>query len=166
MSSKVNQVKFVETPEQKKEMDAYLAQYQGHDDAAVTLLEKAQTVYGYLPEEILKRISVALDKSMEELYSIGTFYSQFTLFPKGKYNFSVCLGTACYVNGSQEVLQELKKQIGVEENQCTDDGKLSISVCRCIGCCGLAPVMTVNEDVYGKLTAKDIAGIVNKYKNL
>lgn len=165
MGYKITQVKFAETAEQKKAMDQVLAAYKGQNDAAVTVLEKAQGIYGYLPEEVLLRISAALNKSMEELYSIGTFYSQFSLYPKGKYNFSMCLGTACYVNGAKEVNEKIKEILGIHEGQCTSDGMFSVNPMRCVGCCGLAPVLTVNEEVYGKLTPKDVEGIINKYKN-
>lgn len=165
MSYKINQIKFVETAEQKKAMDEILAAHAGQNDAAVAVLEEVQNIYGYLPEEVLSRVSIALDKSMEELFSIGTFYSQFSLYPKGKYNFSMCLGTACYVNGSKEVNEKIKELLGIGEGECSADGKFSVNPMRCVGCCGLAPVLTVNEDVYGKLTVKDVEDIVNKYKN-
>lgn len=165
MGYKITQVKFVETAEQRKAMEQVLTAHKGKDDAAVTVLEKAQGIYGYLPEEVLRRVSGALDKSMEELYSIGTFYSQFSLYPKGKYNFSMCLGTACYVNGAKEVNDKIKELLGIHEGQCTADGKFSVNPMRCVGCCGLAPVLTINEEVYGKLTVKDVEGIINKYKS-
>jgi len=165
MSYKINQIKFVETAEQKKAMDEVLAAHAGQNDAAVAVLEEVQNIYGYLPEEVLSRVSISLDKSMEELFSIGTFYSQFSLYPKGKYNFSMCLGTACYVNGAKEVNEKIKELLGIGEGECSADGKFSVNPMRCVGCCGLAPVLTVNEDVYGKLTVKDVEDIVNKYKN-
>jgi NADP-reducing hydrogenase subunit HndA len=165
MSYKITQGKFVETAEQKQAMDEVLAQYKGHEDAAVTVLEKVQVIYGYLPEQVLARVADALNKSMEDLYSIGTFYSQFSLYPKGKYNFSMCLGTACYVNGAKEVNDKIKELLGIEEGQCTDDGMFSVNPMRCVGCCGLAPVLTVNEEVYGKLTPNDVEGIITKYRN-
>lgn len=104
--SKIQQVEFVETAEQRQKMDEILVKYAGRNDAAVTVLEDAQVIYGYLPEVVLRRISKALDKSMEELFSIGTFYSQFSLYPKGQYNFSVCLGTACYVTQAKTYWKE------------------------------------------------------------
>lgn len=165
MSQKINQGVFKQTDEQKKKLENVLNKYAGHEDGAVAVLEEVQTIYGYLPEEILKQVAVALDKSVEELYSIGTFYSQFSLYPKGKYNFAVCLGTACYVNGSNLVFERLKKVLGIEEGQCSEDGKFSLTAMRCVGCCGLAPVLTVNETVYGKLTEKDVDKIVKEYKD-
>lgn len=164
MSQKIQPGKFTETPEQKRALEHVLAEYGGKADAAVTVLEEIQTIYGYLPEEILKRATVHLKKSLEELYAIGTFYSQFSLYPKGKYNFSVCLGTACYVNGSNDILTRLKTVIGIEEGQSTSDGLFSISSMRCVGCCGLAPVMTVGENVYGRLKQSDVDRIVAEYR--
>lgn len=166
MSQKIIQVEFLETPEQAQKLQEVLAAHKGDKNSAVAVLEEVQEIYGYLPEEVLIKVGKAINRSTEELYGIGTFYSQFSLFPKGKYNFSVCLGTACYVKGSKDILERLKTVLGIKEGECTDDMKFSISVMRCVGCCGLAPVITVNEDVYGKLTPKDIDGIVAKYKNM
>lgn len=166
MSQRIIQVEFIDTPEQAKKLDAVLAKHKGDKNSAVAVMEEVQEIYGYLPEEILKKVSKVINRSTEELYGIGTFYSQFSLYPNGKYNFSVCLGTACYVKGSQDILERLKTVLGIKEGECTDDKKFSISVMRCVGCCGLAPVITVNEDVYGKLTPKDIDGIVDKYKKM
>lgn len=166
MSSRIKQAEFKPTQEQTQKLDALLAKYKGISDAAVTVLEEVQQIFGYLPEPVLKRVGLALDRSTEEMYGIGTFYSQFSLYPKGKYNFAVCLGTACYVNGANEILDRVKMQVGVEEGHTTDDGKLSVSAMRCVGCCGLAPVMTVNEEVYGKITPAQVDAIVNKYKKL
>jgi NADP-reducing hydrogenase subunit HndA len=100
---------------------------------------------------------------LEKVYGVSTFYAQFALSPKGEYNISVCLGTACYVKGSQQVLDTIKEVIGIDEGECTEDGKFSLEACRCIGACGLAPVMMVNDEVYGKLNANDIPDILKKY---
>ncbi|MEG1527853.1 MAG: NAD(P)H-dependent oxidoreductase subunit E [Clostridia bacterium] len=166
MSSKVIQGDFLETAEQAKRLQAVLDKYAGIKDSAVAVLEEVQVIYGYLPKQVLTRVSKAINRSEEELYGIGTFYSQFSLFPKGKYNFAVCLGTACYVNDAKAVLDRLITVLGISEGECTDDGKFSITVMRCVGCCGLAPVLTVNEDVYGKMTPKLVDEIVDKYRNL
>ena len=108
--------------------------------------------------------SIRLDVPVEKVYGVATFYAQFALSPKGKYNISVCLGTACYVKGAQQVLDKICEVLGVEAGECSEDGKFSIEACRCIGACGLAPVMTINEDVYGRLTADMIPGILAKYE--
>ena len=110
-------------------------------------------------------VAEGLGVSLEEVYGVSTFYSQFALSPKGKYNISVCLGTACYVKGSGDILNKISDELGIGAEECTPDGQFSLTACRCIGACGLAPVITVNEDVYGRLTVDDIPYIINKYKN-
>ena len=101
---------------------------------------------------------------LEKVYGVATFYSQFSLYPKGKYKISVCLGTACYVRGSGDIYNKLQELLGIEGGQCTPDGKFSLDACRCIGACGLAPVLTINDDVYGRLTAAEMADILAKYE--
>jgi NADP-reducing hydrogenase subunit HndA len=128
------------------------------------ILQKAQGIYGYLPIEVQTIISNEMNVPLEKVYGIVTFYSQFSLNPKGKYNVSVCLGTACYVKGAGDLFDKLKNVLGVEDGGCTKDGKFSLESCRCIGACGLAPVLTVNEDVYGKLSVDDLEGILAKYE--
>lgn len=125
----------------------------------------SQDIYGYLPIEVQKMIAEGLDLSLEQVYEVSTFYSQFALNPKGKYKISVCLGTACYVKGSGDVYNKLVSELGIEGGQCTSDGKFSLEACRCIGACGLAPVMTINDEVYGRLTVDEIEGILAKYKD-
>lgn len=129
------------------------------------VMQEAQSIYGYLPYEAQVMIAEGMDIPLEKIYGVSTFYAQFSLAPKGRYKISVCLGTACYVKGSQEILDELSEQLGIEPDECTEDGLFSLEACRCIGACGLAPVMMVNEDVYGKITAADVAGIIAKYKD-
>lgn len=123
----------------------------------------AQDIYGYLPIEVQKEIARGLDVSLEEVYGVSTFYSQFSLTPKGKYNISICLGTACYVKGADKVLDRLVAKLGIQPEECTPDGVFSLTACRCIGACGLAPVLTVNEDVYGRLVPEDVDKILAKY---
>lgn len=127
------------------------------------VLQEAQEVYGYLPREVQIIIAEGLGVPVEEVYGVSTFYSQFSLTPKGKYNISVCLGTACYVKGSGKLVDEITKQLGIGPEECTQDGKFSLTACRCIGACGLAPVLTVNDEVYGRLVPEDIPGIIAKY---
>ena len=115
--------------------------------------------------EIQQKIADGMKVPLEKVYGVATFYAQFALSPKGKFDISVCLGTACYVKGAQELLDELSAQLGIGAEECTPDGKYSLTACRCIGACGLAPVLTVNEDVYGKITAADIKGILAKYQD-
>ena len=102
---------------------------------------------------------------LEEVYGVATFYSQFSLYPKGRYKISVCLGTACYVKGSGDIFEQLCSRLGIRGGECTSDGKFSLEACRCIGACGLAPVVTVNEDVFGRLTVEDVDKILAKYRD-
>ena len=126
-------------------------------------MQKAQEIYGYLPIEVQTIIAEQTGIPLEKIYGVATFYAQFALNPKGKYKVSVCLGTACYVKGSGEIYAKLQEKLGIEGGGCTPDGKFSLEACRCIGACGLAPVMTVNDDVYGRLTPDQIDGILDKY---
>ena len=108
-------------------------------------------------------IAEGMDVPLEKVYGVSTFYAQFSLSPKGEYNISVCLGTACYVKGSGDIFNKLSERLGIGADECTEDGQFSLTACRCIGACGLAPVLTVNEDVYGRLTVDDVDGILEKY---
>lgn len=156
-------VKFAGTAEQLEKLTAVISEMKDTDGALMPILQKAQEIYGYLPLEVQKIIADQTDTPIEKIYGVATFYSQFSLYPKGKYQISVCLGTACYVKGAGDIYDELKKQLNIDGGECTPDGKFSLDACRCIGACGLAPVMTVGEDVYGKLTTKEIKGILEKY---
>lgn len=129
------------------------------------ILNEAQEIYGYIPTVAQKIISDELGISMAEIYGVITFYSRFSLEPKGKYNIAVCLGTACYVKGSQGVLDKIKEILKIDVGQMTEDGKFSLEATRCIGACGLAPVMTINGEVYGKLDSSMIKDILDKYKD-
>lgn len=162
---RISTLPFKGTSAQEKELRAWLDQNKDMPGAAMPALQKAQEIYGYLPIEVQRVIADALGMSLAQVYGISTFYSQFSLSPKGEYRISVCMGTACYVKGSGKVLETLEKQLGVASGDLTDDGKFSLDACRCIGACGLAPVITINEDVYGRLTGteKEIADILAKY---
>ena len=163
MSEKKTAVPFSGTPEQKAQLDAFLQERKDEPGALMPVLQKAQEIYGYLPREVQIMVAEGLGVPLEEVYGVSTFYAQFTLTPKGQYRISVCLGTACYVKGSGNVLDEISKQLGIQAGECTPDGKFSLDACRCIGACGLAPVMTVNEDVYGRLVPEDVAKILASY---
>lgn len=156
---------FMGTKEQESKLLEVIAQHKDEKGAIMPILQEAQAIYGYLPIEVQSIVSKATGIPMEEIYGIVTFYAQFALTPKGRYNISVCLGTACYVKGAQDLVDEISKDLGIAPEECTADGKFSLEACRCIGACGLAPVLTVNEDVYGRLTKSDIAGILETYKN-
>ena len=156
-------VPFTGTKSQEKELRDWLAGQKGQPGVAMTALQKAQGIYGYLPREVQVIIAEETGISLEELYGIVTFYSQFRLLPVGKYKISVCLGTACYVKGAQGILERLLKILGIGEGETTPDGKFSIESCRCIGACGLAPVIMINDDVYGRLTGDELEDILAKY---
>ena len=164
MGSQNNTVPFAGTKEQESALLKVIAEHKDDKGALMPILQKAQGIYGYLPIEVQTMISNELNVPMEKIYGIVTFYSQFSLSPKGKYNVSVCLGTACYVKGAGDLFDKLKLMLAVSDGGCTPDGKFSLESCRCIGACGLAPVLTVNEDVYGKLTVDDLQGILSKYE--
>ena len=131
----------------------------------IQILNEIQEKYGYIPKQAQIEVSEYLSIPMAEIYGVITFYSRFTLEPKGKYNISVCLGTACFVKGSQALLDRLKERLKIEEGQTTADGKFSIDATRCVGACGLAPVFTVNDEVYGKATVKKLDEVLDKYMN-
>ncbi|MBQ7861536.1 MAG: NAD(P)H-dependent oxidoreductase subunit E [Clostridia bacterium] len=164
MLKKISKIPFTDSPEQAAKLDAVIAECTGDVSMLMHVMQVAQDIYGYLPFEIQQKIADGMNVPLEKVYGVATFYAQFALAPKGKYAISVCLGTACYVKGAQEILDELSAQLGIEAEECTADGKYSLTACRCIGACGLAPVMTINDDVYGKITAADVKGILAKYE--
>lgn len=163
MSNTISTLPFAGTAEQEERLGKVIAEFKGQSGALIPVLQKAQEIYGYLPVEVEQTIADGLGISLEKVYEVVTFYAQFALNPKGRYNISVCLGTACYVKGSGDIYNKLSETLGVNEGECTPDGKFSLESCRCVGACGLAPVMLVNEDVYGRLVPDDVAGILQKY---
>ncbi|WP_086349047.1 complex I 24 kDa subunit family protein [Candidatus Enterococcus clewellii] len=155
MSVSVKEVfEFIETESQYQEFETSLSFIIGQEGAQMPALQEAQRIYGYLPIEVLERISERLDIPLEQLYSTATFYSQFTFVPKGEYTISICLGTACYVKGAGNILDSYETELKIKAGETTPDRKFTLESCRCIGACGLAPVLTVNEEVYGRLTQK------------
>lgn len=163
MQKKISTIPFSGTPEQEAELKKIIEKHKDDPGAIMPVLQDAQEVYGYLPQEVQIMIAEGLGVPVEEVYGVSTFYSQFSLTPKGKYNISVCLGTACYVKGAGKLIDEITAKIGIGPEECTEDGKFSLTACRCIGACGLAPVMTVNDEVYGRLVPEDIPQILAKY---
>ncbi len=157
-------IPFEGTKEQEAKLMEIIAEHKEDPGALMPVLQKAQDVYGYLPIEVQTIIADGLGKPLSEVYGVATFYSQFSLTPKGQYEIGVCLGTACYVKGSNLVLEKVEEVLGIKVGECTPDRKFSITATRCIGACGLAPVMTINEDVYGKLTPEMIPDILSKYQ--
>lgn len=165
MQKKLSKIPFKGTPEQEAQLMKVIEEHKHDKSTLMAVMQKAQDIYGYLPLEVQQMISDGMDVPMEKIYGVATFYAQFSLSPKGKYNISVCMGTACYVKGSQTLLEALEDNLGISVGECTPDGKFSIEACRCIGACGLGPVLTVNDEVFGKLTAKDIPGILAKFND-
>ena len=163
MSKSTNAVPFNGTAAQEAELLKVIAEKKDDRGALMPILQKAQDIYVYLPIEVQTIISNEMNIPLEKIYGVVTFYSQFSLNPKGKYQISVCLGTACYVKGSGDIYNKLQEKLGIEGGGCTPDGKFSLEACRCIGACGLAPVITVNDEVYGRLTVDDVDDILKKY---
>lgn len=149
--------------EKTAELEAYISEQKDVKGALIPVMQKAQELFGYLSFETMELISERLDVPVSEIYGVATFYALFSLKPKGDYVISVCTGTACYVKGAQAVLDEVKNQLGIESGETTEDGKFSIQDTRCLGCCGLAPVMVINNDVYGRLDPADVKDILAKY---
>ncbi len=149
--------------EKIKELKSIIEKYKNTKGAVMPVLHEAQDLFGYLPIEVQTIISEGLNVPLAEIYGVVTFYSQFTLIPKGEYQIGVCLGTACYVKGSQAILDKIKDKLNVQVGGTTPDRKFSLQATRCIGACGLAPVMTINEDVFGRLKADEVEGILEKY---
>ena len=165
MSKKKTTVPFAGTQAQANRLSQIILEHKDQPGALMPVMQQAQDIYGYLPVEVQQMIATQMDVPLEEVYGVATFYSQFSLYPKGRYKVSVCLGTACYVKGAGDVFDRLSDRLGIGSGECTADGKFSLDACRCIGACGLAPVITINEDVYGRLAADDVDKILDSYKN-
>lgn len=163
MKKKISNMPFTGTPEQEEQLRQVIANAGGDKSRLMFVMQQAQDIYGYLPIEVQQMIADGMDVPLEKVYGVATFYAQFVLVPKGQYHISVCLGTACYVKGAGPIINRLSEKLGISAEECTADGKFSLTACRCIGACGLAPVMTVNDDVYGRLTADDVDDILAKY---
>ncbi|NLV76651.1 MAG: NAD(P)H-dependent oxidoreductase subunit E [Tissierellia bacterium] len=153
-----------ENKEKVKDFKIFMRENKGKKGALMAVLHEAQDKFGYLPKEIQELISKELRIPLSEIYGVATFYSQFSLVPKGEYKIGVSLGTACYVKGAQDILDKVEEELGITVGQTTPDRKFSLSATRCLGACGLAPVLVVNEDVYGRLKAEDVEEILNKYR--
>lgn len=149
--------------EKMDKLDHIINEYKQKQGPLMPVLNETQELFGYLPEEAQKKISEELNIPMAEIYGVATFYSRFTLKPRGKFTIGVCMGTACYVKDSQVILDRLKKELNIEAGDTTEDGKFTLEATRCLGCCGLAPVIMINDDVYGKLVSEDIPDILSKY---
>ncbi|MGI6279501.1 MAG: NAD(P)H-dependent oxidoreductase subunit E [Acutalibacteraceae bacterium] len=163
MLKKISNLPFKGTAEQQQKLREVIERSRHDKSLLMSVMQQAQDIYGYLPMEVQEMIAEGMDVPLEKVYGIATFYAQFSLSPKGEYNISVCLGTACYVKGSGEIFDRLSEKLGIGADECTPDGKFSLTACRCIGACGLAPVLTVNDEVYGRLSVDDVDKILEKY---
>jgi NADH:ubiquinone oxidoreductase subunit E len=144
------------------QVDEIIDKYRGQSTSLIEVLHKVQELVGFLPRHVQVKIAEGLGVSLSEVYSVASFYSHFTFKPKGKYNICLCLGTACYVKGSPEILERLEKELGIEAGDSTDDGMYSLESVRCLGACGLGPVMTVNNEAHGLLKPEKAMDIVKK----
>jgi len=145
----------------REEVEEILKQYVQTKDNLIQILNEVQEKYGYIPKTAQFAISEYLDIPMAEIFGVITFYSRFTLEPKGKYHISVCLGTACFVKGSEKILDRIKERLNLEEGKTSEDGKFSLDTTRCVGACGIAPVFTVNQEVYGHATVKKLDEVLD-----
>ena len=164
MKKSMTTVAFNGTAEQKAALDAVIEKHKGEAGALMPVLQEAQEIYGYLPEEVQRMIAQGLDVPYSEVFGVVTFYAQFLLNPKGAHPVAVCLGTACYVKGSGILMEKLESLLGIQNGGITEDLKFSLDATRCIGACGLAPVLTIGEDVYGRLEPSQLEGILKKYQ--
>ncbi|MDR1117590.1 MAG: NAD(P)H-dependent oxidoreductase subunit E [Oscillospiraceae bacterium] len=164
MPNTKTKVTFNGTAEQEAELLAFINKTKDEKGSTMPILQKAQEIYGYLPEEVQVIVAEATGVPLSEIYGIASFYAQFTLNPKGKVQISVCMGTACYVKGAANILDRVVSKIGCPAGSITEDGQYSVDATRCVGACGLAPVMLINEDVYGRLVPEKVDGILEKYK--
>ena len=163
MAKQTTTIPFKGTPEQEAELKAVIAKWKGKEGATMPVLQAAQNIYGYLPIEVQTMVAEGLGRSLEEIYGVSTFYSMFNLEPRGEHLVRVCLGTACYVKGAQKVLDELSRVLAVEPGHTTPDGKFTLEPTRCLGCCGLAPVIMIDDDVHGRMTPNVVRDIIAQY---
>lgn len=145
------------------ELQRVCAQHNHDAGELINILHAAQGIFGYLPREVQEIIAADLDIPVSRVYGVVTFYSYFTMSPKGKYPISVCLGTACYVRGAEKVLEEFQRQLEIKVGETTPDGLFSLDCLRCVGACGLAPVVTIGGKVYGRLTPDKVRDILSEY---
>ena len=154
----------VDIPENFKKLQQIIDEYKGKPGSLIPIMQKAQDIFGYLPMKVQQYIADELNVPLQNIYGISTFYAQFTLEPKGEHSIGLCMGTACYVRGAQLVLDKIQEQLGISMGETTKDRKFTLVATRCLGCCGLAPVMMIDDDVYGRLTPDKIPEILKKYQ--
>ena len=153
------------TEEQWKQIDAVIEKYHHKPGALIPVLEEVQSITGYLPEPVQRRVALGLALPLSQVYGVVTFYSFFTMIPRGKHQVRVCLGTACHVRGSGRVLKELEQKLGIEPGECTDDREFSLDIVRCVGACGLAPVMVVDENTHKQVKTAKLDQIMKRYQD-
>ncbi len=157
------QVPFSGTLAQELQLKEVITARKEQPGCLMPVLQQAQEIYGYLPIEVQAIVAEGLGISLSEVYGVATFYSQFRLNPKGIYRISICLGTACYVKGAAKVLEAVERKLGIQVGECTPDGLFSLESCRCVGACGLAPVMMINDEVFGRMTPEQVPVILEDY---
>ncbi|MCQ2458137.1 MAG: NADH-quinone oxidoreductase subunit NuoE [Clostridia bacterium] len=150
--------------EKYAQLQESIAKHKGERGAVMPVLQEAQGIFGYVPEDVQQMIADGLGVTLAEVYGVATFYAQFSLEPKGKNVIGVCLGTACYVKGSQKIMDKLSEELQIEVGRTTKDGLFTLNATRCLGACGLAPVMMINDEVYGRLTPDQVPAILDKYR--
>ncbi|MGN1419839.1 MAG: NAD(P)H-dependent oxidoreductase subunit E [Acutalibacteraceae bacterium] len=158
-----NKIPFRGTPKQEQQLKKVIEKHKDQPGGLMPVLQQAQEIYGYLPVEVQQMVADGMGVHLSEVYGVATFYSQFSLTPKGEHVISVCLGTACYVKGADKILAAIEEELGIKTGECTPGGKFAIEACRCLGACGLAPVMTIDGEVYGKCTPESAVVIVRSY---
>ena len=166
MAKRKTEVAFKGTKEQENKLREVIAQHKDKEGALIPVLQEAQEIYGYLPIEVQYIIAREFEITLEKIYEVASFYSHFTFNPKGVYTISVCMGTACYVKGAGELLERIEEILNIENGSITPDGMFSLDSTRCIGACGLAPIITVNDDVYDLVEPSEVDGIIEKYMNI
>ncbi len=149
--------------EKMEKLDTVIKEFKHVQGGLMPVLHETQELFGYIPEEAQEKISKGLNVPLAEIYGVATFFSRFTLEPKGEHTISVCLGTACYVQGVQKIYKRLQEELNIQPGETTPDNKFTLIDTRCVGCCGLAPVITIDEEVYGKVKPEDVPDILAKY---
>ncbi len=147
------------------ELVSFIDEWKNQPGNLIMILHRVQEEFAYIPRAAAKKISQLLGVSLSKIYGVITFYHYFKLEKPGKHNIQVCMGTACYLKGGEDIIDELESILGIGVNQVTDDGKFSIEAVRCVGCCGLAPVVVIGEKVFGKLTKKKLPEVLSNYDN-
>ena len=150
--------------DEQEKLDEIISEYEEVPGATVPILQQVSNGFGYLPEPVLRYTAKAIDKPVSELYRIATFYNAFSLTPRGKYVINICLGTACHVKGAAGILATFERELGITKGQTTEDKLFTLDAVMCLGCCGLAPVLKINEDIHGLVTKREVPKLIKKYR--